>query len=265
MILTIDIGNSQTVFGLFNDHGLQKTCKLPTDPDRQSGVISEWLDGELSSCISSTGSIQITVFSSVVPDANQEVAQAVRQLTGKAPVLVSYENAGMPFAIPNPGSVGSDRLINAFAARLQYPCPLIVLDLGTATTVSIVNKAGEFTGGIIAPGIQIQADSLGRGAAQLPSVNLSDLTRDPSELTQQIPVIGQDTAGCIRSGIVQGTAAMLDGLIERIERELKQPGSLVITGGHAPLVLPFMQNTPVHEPVLLHEGLHALARRFLQS
>ena len=254
MILAIDIGNTHTTAGFFHDGQLVRTSRLPTRPDRPSADISDWLASELSVISIDPRQVVQTILSSVVPDAVPALSEAVRRLTGHALTLARRENIGLTMLVNHPETVGADRLIDALAASKRHPSPLIIIDLGTATTLSVLDSDGCFVGGAISPGLQTAADSLHRAAAQLPAIDMTASAAD-------IPVIGNDTAGCIRSGVVQGTAAMLDGLIVRIEEQLGCPATHIITGGFSACILPFCRQRLIHEPDLLLLGLHDLATR----
>lgn len=263
MILAIDIGNTHTAAGFFRDGKLVRTSRLPTRPDRPSAEIGAWLAAELSVISVDPRQVSQTILSSVVPDAVPALSEAVRRLTGHALTLARRENIGLAMQVNHPETVGADRLIDALAASKRYTCPLIIMDLGTATTLSVLDSDGRFVGGAISPGLQTSADSLHRAAAQLPAVDMTAIACSPAEQggAADIPAIGNDTAGCIRSGVVQGTAAMLDGLILRIEEQLGCPATHIITGGFSTCILPFCRQSLIHEPDLLLLGLHDLATR----
>lgn len=254
MILVIDIGNSRTAFGIFSEGKLVLSFKRATDSIRSAEELADWLGAHLAESGIDPTSISKTVLSSVVPDAVPSLATAIRRVTGHSLMLADCNTIGLPIRVDNPGGVGTDRLIDTLAAANRYSLPLIVIDLGTATTISVLDNEGYFVGGAIAPGIQTSADSLHRSAAQLPLVDLQDFAAD-------MPVIGPNTAACIQSGIVQGTAAMLDGMIDRIEEQLGQQASRIVTGGFAAALIPFCRRSMHFEPDLLLCGLHDLATR----
>lgn len=263
MILVLDIGNSQTVLGICQSGSLTATSRLETRISRPAAEIAAWLDNALASAGLRPDQVRQSVLSSVVPDAVPAVAEAVRRLTGRPLLLASRENIGLDLQIDKPESVGTDRLLDALAAANRYPCPLAVFDLGTATTLSVLDGQRRFIGGAISPGLQTAADSLHRATAQLPAQDLALLARQAGsvEADPVLPLIGRDTAACIRSGIVHGTAAMIDGLAERLEQEIGQPLTFIMTGGYSGLVRPLCRRQYICEPDLLLLGLADLAAR----
>ena len=258
MILTIDIGNRRTCFGLFSNERLVASFERVTDPKRSAEDLAEWLSRRLAEAGAEPAAILRTILSSVVPDAVPALASAIRRLTGQALILVDRGTIGLPIKNDNPASVGTERLIDALAASKRYGLPLIVINLGTATTISVLDAEGNFIGGSISPGLQTSADSLHRAAAPLPQIEIFAESAD-------IPVVGPDSAGSIRSGVVQGTAAMLEGMISRIEDHLGRQAIRVVTGGFAPAILPHCRLAMNHEPHLLLCGLHDLASRGLKG
>lgn len=253
MILTIDIGNTQTVIGLFVDGLLSWTSRIKTDPLRSVADTMAWLSAELQTHGADAEQIRQTALVSVVPAAVPALADAVCQLTGHEPVIADRHTAGIGLAIEQPETLGSDRIINALAVSRRHALPAIVIDLGTATTISIIDADGRFIGGTISPGLQTAAKALHQTTAQLPQVEIA--------LATNIPLIGKTTADCIRSGIIQGTAVMLDGMIDRFEQQLGQSATRIITGGLAAAVIPCCRQKLTHEPDLLLEGLYELATR----
>ena len=260
LVLAIDIGNSQTGFGFFQQGRLAWTIHLSTDASRPAAATQAWLAGELADREIDPGLITHCAIASVVPAAVPSIAAAVRNLTGRQPLLADRHNIGLAMAVEKPDRVGIDRLVNAMAAKRRYPCPIIVIDLGTATTISVVDSQGCFAGGTISPGLQTAANSLHRSTALLPVLDMTALAAKSAQGQLVVPVIGKDTEDCIRSGLIQGTAAMLEGLIDRIEDELGQPASRVITGGLGGLVRPVCRRALQDEPHLLLHGLSEMAR-----
>lgn len=253
MILTIDIGNTQTVIGLFKDGQLSWTSRIKTDSLRSAVDTLIWLSGELAAHAADPAQIRQSALVSVVPSAVPALVDAVCQLTGHSPVIADRHTAGIELDIDQPETLGSDRIISALAALCRHPLPAIIIDLGTATTISIIDADSRFIGGTISPGLQTAAKALHQATAQLPQVEITQAAA--------IPLIGNTTADCIRSGIIQGTAAMLDGMIDRFEQQLGQPATRIITGGLALAVIPYCQHKLSHEPDFLLEGLYELAIR----
>jgi type III pantothenate kinase len=180
------------------------------------------------------------------------VKAAIEKLTGKPPLVVGPGlKTGLKIMIDNPAQLGSDRVADAVAAVSEYPCPLITIDMGTATTISVIDKNQNFIGGVIMPGLRISAESLSSRTSQLPQISL-----DPPK-----KAIGRNTIDCMRSGIVLGCAATIDGIIEKIEQELGYPCTVVSTGGHAGIVIPYCKREIIVDEKLLLKGLMILYRK----
>jgi type III pantothenate kinase len=176
----------------------------------------------------------------------------VERYFGFSPVVIEPgTRTGMPILIDNPGELGADRICNSVAAYALGGGPLIVIDFGTATTFDVIGQRGEYLGGAIAPGVQISADALAQAAARLPRV----------ELVPPRTVIGKSTIESVRSGVLFGTAAMVDGMIDRIRAEMKGEPQVVATGGLAPLVLEHCSTKARFEPTLTLTGLRILYER----
>jgi type III pantothenate kinase len=192
------------------------------------------------------------IISSVVPAVTNMVKAAIEKLTGKPPLVVGPGlKTGLKIMIDNPAQLGSDRVADAVAAVSEYPCPLITIDMGTATTISVIDKNQNFIGGVIMPGLRISAESLSSRTSQLPQISL-----DPPK-----KAIGRNTIDCMRSGIVLGCAATIDGIVEKIEQELGYPCTVVSTGGHANIVIPYCKRQIILDEKLLLKGLMILYRK----
>ena len=166
--------------------------------------------------------IEGAIMSSVVPPLNAPISSAVKKILGYHPMLVGAGiKTGMNIIMDNPKTVGSDMIVDAVAAIREYPGPIIIIDMGTATTMSVVDKSGNYIGGIIYPGLRVSLDSLSSKTAQLPSISL-DIPKH---------VIGKNTIDCMRSGIMYGNAGMIDGIIDHMEEELGEPATIIATGG----------------------------------
>ena len=161
---------------------------------------------------------------------------------------------GLNIIMDNPKTVGSDMIVDAVAAIHEYPKPIVVIDMGTATTMSVVDKAGNYIGGVILPGLKVSLDSLSGKTAQLPYISLS--TPDK--------VIGKNTIDCMRSGIIYGNAAQIDGIMDRMEAELGEKASAVATGGLAKFITPLCRHHIVYDDALLLKGLLILYRKNTQ-
>lgn len=244
MILAIHIGNTALTIGGFEGHEQLFIGTLTAD-QRTADEYGIALRGLLllhGVESKPTGSI----IASVVPPLTQPVAEAVAQLTGRRPLVVGPGvKTGLNLAVENPNQVGSDLVVTAVAAAARYPLPLVVIAMGTATTFSVVDARGSYRGGIIAPGVQISYDALIQQASML----------TPTMLTAPKSVIGANTADCLRSGCVLGSAAMIDGLITQIEAELGETVSVIATGGLAKLITPYCRREVIVDEHLTLKGL----------
>jgi type III pantothenate kinase len=191
-------------------------------------------------------SFQGGIISSVVPSVTHTVKEAVSRLTGK-PVMVVGPGVknGLKIRLDNPAQLGSDRVADAVAAIHEYPCPLIIIDMGTATTISVIDREKSFLGGMIIPGLRVSLDSLTSRTSQLPKISL-----DPPKR-----VIGSNTVDCMKSGIIYSTASSIDGVIERIEAELGEPCTVISTGGLSRAIIPFCKRDILIDDQLLLKGL----------
>lgn len=242
MILTVDIGNTTVALtGLEradNDFDVLFTEKIPSD-----GNFREPLERTLSGA----AGIDAAVASSVVPALTEPICRAVERITGSAPRVVgcdSYRGI-LGFAIPKPEKLGLDRIADSAWAAARYPLPAVTVDLGTATTFNVIGEGGIFLGGMISAGIQMSLNALSERTAQLPGL----APRVPERL------IGVNTAECMLSGAVIGTAAMIDGIAGRVETEMGKPVTLVLTGGGAEMTAPLCRRDHITDPYLLSKGL----------
>ena len=194
----------------------------------------------------STADIEGAIISSVVPPLNATLISAVEKICGKTPMLVgSGMKTGINIIMDNPKSVGADRIVNAVAAVQEHKPPLIIIDMGTATTLCAIDQNGAYVGGAILPGLRVSLDALSAKTAQLPAISLD------------IPhhVIGKNTIDSMRSGIMYGNAAMLDGLIDRMSEELGGKPTVLATGGLSQFVAPLCRHKIICDDTLLLKGL----------
>lgn len=244
MLLTIDVGNTNIAMGLFDGQKLLRQRKLPTDVTTDPLVFEETIR-----LLLENQQVQGGILASVVPQVNEKLCSAAEKVTGKSCLVVSYDmKMEMPLKVDEPPTIGADLIAGCVGAMENYPLPVIVADLGTANTLMAVNGRGEFIGGLIAPGLAMQLQSLGAGTSLLPDLGV------------EVPkkCIGANTAECLESGVVYGTAAMLDGMIERMNEELGQEACVVATGGSAALVASLCRHKIICDPDLLLKGLSAL-------
>ncbi|MGH2721127.1 MAG: type III pantothenate kinase [Actinomycetota bacterium] len=253
MLLAVDVGNTQTHLGVWNGADLRAEWRISTDARRTSDelalALQEFLHFE---GLSFSSQVSGVVLSSVVPSLTAAHREMVQRYFHFEPVVVEPgTRTGMPIVTDNPREVGADRIVNAVAGFALTGGPLVVIDFGTATTFDAVSEAGEYLGGAIAPGVQISANALASTAAQIQKV----------ELVQPRNVIGRSTVESLRSGVLLGAAAMVDGMVERMQKELGGSAALVATGGLAPLVLEQCSVTVRHEPSLTLTGLRIIYER----
>jgi type III pantothenate kinase len=233
MLLAIDVGNTNIVLGLFDGPRLRYSWRLLTLRERTADEVGLLVSAMFAHERIEFGSVTGIVIASVVPPLTPIVEGMSRRYFGRTALVVDpMTNAGMPILYRNPTEVGADRIANSLAAYEKYGRsarePLIVADLGTATTFDAVTAAGEYLGGVICPGPQIAAEALFQRAARLPRV---DVRKPPT-------VIGQSTVGAIESGLFYGYLGMVEGLITRIGVELGGRPRCIATGGLAPLIAP---------------------------
>ena len=249
MILAIDIGNSNIVIGCIENGVIQNETRIATDLVKTSDQYCFDLKNMLSLSDVPVTRLEDVIISSVVPPVLNSMRTAVLKLTGKKPFVVGPGiKTGLNILLDNPQQVGSDLIVAAVAALREYKPPLILIDMGTATTISVINKDRAYLGGCICPGVRISAEALSARAALLPGINLDQPRR----------AIGKNTTDCMRSGIMLGAACMLDGMIERMEQELGERATVVATGGIARFVLPMCRREIAYDRNLLLKGLAVL-------
>jgi type III pantothenate kinase len=247
-VLAVDIGNSNIGFGLFANGRLVLSSRIATDRKKTADDYGVSMMGIFALKGKSRLDLDGAVMSSVVPCVSDAVATVVESIGGVKPLRVSADNCGLDILVDSPGQVGTDRIANTVAAVDKYSKPVIIFDLGTATTVSVVNEEGAFIGGSIHPGVTTSLEALSSVAAQLP----------PIEIQSPGPVIARNTVDCMCGGIIYGTAAMLDGMAERIEEALGKTASIVVTGGLASGIVGHCKKRVIYHPDLLMEGLYLI-------
>lgn len=246
MILAIDIGNSNVVVGCFRDNEILMVERLATNRNATALEYAVLIKTVLELNGFSHTEFEGGIVSSVVPTVTNAMKDAVTKLIGKAPLVIGPGlKTGLKIRIDNAAQLGSDRVTDAVAAVEQYPCPLIIIDMGTATTISVVDKDKNFIGGIIMPGLRISSEALAGRASQLPQISL-----DPPK-----NAIGRNTVDCMRSGIILGAASTIDGLIDHIQEELGYSCTVVATGGNSRVVMPYCNHAIIWDDQLLLKGL----------
>ncbi|MCU7824106.1 type III pantothenate kinase [Kitasatospora sp. DSM 101779] len=258
MLLTIDVGNTQTTLGLFDGEDIVEHWRISTDPRRTADELAVLMQGLMGAhpIVSADDRVAGLSICSSVPAVLHELREVTRRYYGDVPAVIVEPGVktGVHVLMDNPKEVGADRIVNALAANHLYGGPCIVVDFGTATTFDAVNARGDYVGGAIAPGIEISVEALGLRGAQLRKI----------ELARPRNVIGKNTVEGMQSGILYGFAGQVDGLVNRMARELsKDPDDVqvIATGGLATLVLGEAETIDVHEPWLTLIGLRLVWER----
>ncbi|MBE7560674.1 type III pantothenate kinase [bacterium] len=245
-LLTVDIGNTQTGGAVFAGERIERYFTLSSSRERTA---DEW--EVLFAYFLNSARIQAAVFISVVPPIGVNVHRALTNL-GMAPQMLSPRHLNlMEIRLDRPFEVGADRIVNAFAARELYGAPVVVVDLGTATTWDVVDRKGDFLGGAIAPGIEPATRVLAESTAKLPKVRIE----------RPHVAIGRNTINAMESGIYYGTVGAIEGLSRRIARELGDAPKVIATGGWAELIAQDCEGIDVVDPHLVHKGLRLIYQR----
>ena len=252
MLLALDVGNTNVTIGVYDGEALLFVSRMATDSARMEDQYAIELLDILGLHKVDREAITGAVLSSVVPKLTEYISAAVKRIFGFRPLVVSYESLeGLKISIRHPETTGPDLIAGYVAAKELYGCPCIVIDMGTATTITVIDKEGALLGGGIVPGVGISLDALTSRAALLSSISLDT----PAH------VIGRDTVECLQSGMVYGTASMLDGFCDRIEEELGYPCRVVATGGLAGQVVRCCRRKVELSDTLLLDGLKLIYDR----
>ncbi|HCT77741.1 MAG TPA: type III pantothenate kinase [Micromonosporaceae bacterium] len=250
MLLTIDIGNTNTVLATFDGDKIVHSWRVKTDSRSTADELGLMFRGLLAG-----DNVEVTGVAacSTVPAALRSLrTMLTRYYTGLPTVIVEPGvKTGVQLAIDNPKEVGADRVVNTLAAYQLYGGPAIVVDFGTSTNFDAVSARGEFLGGVLAPGIEISVDALAARAAQLRKV----------ELVKPPRVIGKNTVECLQSGVIYGFAGQIDGVVTRMIEELGEVTAVIATGGLAPVVIDECRTITHHEPMITLIGLRLVYDR----
>lgn len=251
MILAIDIGNSNIVIGGVEGDQIIFEARLRTESTKTSDQYCVDLKILLDVYKVDVDNIEGAIIASVVPQVLNAMQTAMKKLTGKQSLVVGPGlKTGLNIRLENPSQTGADLVVGAVAALREHKPPMIIVDMGTATTMVVLDETGALIGGSISPGIKISMDALTERTALLPGL----------QLDQPKKAIGRNTIDCMRSGIMMGAACMLDGMIDRMEAELGYNTTVVATGGIAKFVLPLCKKDIIYDKDLLIKGLTALYR-----
>jgi type III pantothenate kinase len=252
MLLAIDAGNTNMVFALVDEGEIKTRWRIATDPRRTADEYAVWLHQLLELEGYSRSDVDAVIIGTVVPRALHNLEVLATKYFHVEPVIAGQDKAAWPLQldVDEPQNVGADRALNAIAAHAKYPGNLVIVDFGTATTFDVISPTGAYTGGIIAPGLNLSLDALVSAAAKLPRIAI--------EAPEDTSVIGRTTQSQMLIGIYWGYIAMIEGLTERIRREVEGPETVIATGGLAVL---FDRHTDVFdaiEPDLTIQGLSLL-------
>jgi len=252
MLLTVDVGNSNTVLGVFDGSDLRVHWRLTTRREQTTDEYGILVRNLFATSGIEPKDIDGVAIASVVPPLGPVLVALSREYLGREPLVVEPGvKTGMPILYEPPGDVGADRILNGVAAFAAVGGAVVVVDFGTATTFDVVTKKGEYAGGVICPGIGISADALFQRAARLPRVDV----RHPGR------VIGRSTVSSIQSGLYFGYAAMCEGILERIRAELGEPIEVIATGGLAEALAAEIPSIGRVDPVLTLTGLRLIWER----
>lgn len=252
MLLVVDAGNTQTHFGAFDGERLIEHWRFATISSSTADELGATLRNLLELRGIGLADLTASILSSTVPRLEPEWQQVASSYLGHEMLAVGQSiKTGMPIRIDNPRELGADRLVNAVAAHDRLGGPCIAIDFGTAVNYDVVSATGEYLGGVIAPGVEISLDALTSRGAKLPRIDL------------QAPrsAIGKGTVDAIRSGIVYGFAAQVDGVVARLREELGEKAATIATGGLAPLIVPHCSSIDDVDDLLTLTGLRLLHER----
>ncbi len=246
MILAIDIGNTNITLGGYAEQKIQFISRLATDARRTADQYAVELYDVIRISGYSVTDTEGAIISSVVPSVGAAITQAIKKLTGITPLEVGPGvKTGINIKIDNPAQLGADLVAGAAGAIDKYPLPCVIIDMGTATTLSVLDKDGNFLGGVIAAGVGLTLNALTENTALLSAI----------PITAPKKAIGKNTVECMQSGLIYGTASMIDGMVARIETELNTPCTVVATGGRAGQIIPHCNHEMQLDDNLLLDGL----------
>lgn len=246
MILALDMGNTNIVFGGIDNDNIYFVSRMVTDRRKTGDEYAIMFNSILEINNINKNDIDGAIVSSVVPPLNTVIKYAIEHILGITPIFVGPGiKTGLNILIDNPGQLGSDLVVDAVAALAEYKPPLIIFDMGTATTISVVDDKKNYLGGVIIPGIMVSQESLTSRTSQLPRIGFDA----PNQ------VIGKNTVDSMRSGLFYANASMVDGMIDRVEEELGMTATVIATGGLASFIVPYCKRKIIYDDSLLLKGL----------
>lgn len=249
MILTIDVGNTNVVFGCVDKGIVRSVSRMATAPSDLANDYALKMRQSFEFDGIDYSRLEGAILSSVVPQVNRHIISAVKKLTGLECMVVGAGlKTGVNVKIDDPGQLAGDLITGTVGALSEYEPPLIIVDMGTATTVVAVDSDGAYLGGAIVPGVNLSYAALASGTSLLPSISIEAPKK----------CIGTNTVDSMKSGAVFGTAALVDGLVERMEQELGKDVTVIATGGLAGCIVPHCRRRIEYEPELLLKGLYVL-------
>ncbi len=256
MLLAVDVGNTNVVFGIYEDSCLEHTFRTSTDPNRTVDEQLVLLDQLLSLRGLKSRVLDGAIIASVVPALTDLMVQVIRTHFAREPLVVGPGlKTGMPILYDNPREVGADRIANAVAAYERVHDACIVVDFGTATTFDCISGAGEYLGGVIAPGMLVSLDGLLAHAAKLSRIEIAEPPR----------VLGRNTTHAMQSGVVHGYASLVDGVVDKLRAEMGVTAAVLATGGLASTIAKFTRVIDNVDPNLTLDGLRLIHERNLRT
>ena len=252
VLLAIDVGNTQTHLGVFDDSELVEHWRLATEPSASSDELAITILGLLSLRGIELGRVDGAIASTVVPQLGPEYSRMCERHLGRRCLMVGPSvRTGMPIQVDNPHELGADRLVNAVAAYERVGGACVAVDFGTSTNFDVVSAGGEYLGGVIGPGVEISMEALTERTAKLPRIDLSEPGR----------AIGKNTQEAIQAGVVHGFAGLVDGIVRRVAAEVGDAPRIIATGGLAAAIVPFCDTIDEVDDLLTLTGLRLIYDR----
>ncbi|MDD6021988.1 MAG: type III pantothenate kinase [Acutalibacteraceae bacterium] len=256
MLLTVDMGNTNITIGAYENDSLRFVSRLSTIRGKTADQYAIEFNQIFRLHSASAESFSGSIISSVVPELTETVCDTIEKVTGTVPMIVGPGiKTGINILIDNPAQLGSDLLVGAVAAVDKYPLPCLIVDLGTASKISVVGKDASYRGGMIAPGVAVSLNALSSNASQLPRISLAAPKK----------AVGTNTVDCMQSGIIFGTAAMVDGMVQRFKEEIPGVASVVATGGFSNCIIEHCRENIIHDDTLLLHGLKVIYEKNRKS